>query len=133
MLTVAGPVDDRRSPASSNASGGSLVNQTHVPANLQFESSYAGANGVALSGGAGAYMSVYAPQTSITLSGRVAALRRAAREDARRVGRRRPIHYDVQLLAVWASYFENSASRPGAPDRPAPQVHVNQESGTMWG
>ena len=52
------------------AGGGSLVNQTHVPANLQVESSYAGVDGVALSGGTGAYVTVYAPQTSITLSGK---------------------------------------------------------------
>ena len=105
VLTVAGPVTIVVRGLL-EAGGGSLVNQTHVPANLQFESSYAGADGVALSGGTGAYVTVYAPKTSIALSGKspfygallgktVAASGGAA------------IHYDVQTLGVWASYFEN--------------------------
>jgi hypothetical protein len=77
-----------------------------VPANLQFESSYAGADGITLSGGTAAYVTVYAPKTSIALTGKsplygalfgktVAASGGAA------------IHYDTQTLGVWASYFEN--------------------------
>ena len=86
MLTVGRP-GDAALTGLLNASGGSLVNPTHIPANLQISSSYAGANGVLLSGGAGAYLSVYAPQTSVGPLRRLAGLRRLAREDARALGR----------------------------------------------
>ncbi|PYS39182.1 MAG: hypothetical protein DMF71_15620, partial [Acidobacteria bacterium] len=52
-----------------NASGGSFVNTTNRPANLQISTSYTGNNGVTLSGGTNAYLKVLAPGTSITLSG----------------------------------------------------------------
>jgi hypothetical protein len=105
MLTVAGPVTIRLKGVL-DASGGSLVNQTHVPANLQFESSYHGADGVALSGGTGAYLTVYAPSTSITLAGK-SPLHGALLGKTLAASGGAAIHYDVRTLGVWASYFEN--------------------------
>jgi RHS repeat-associated protein len=52
-----------------SASGGTFVNTTSRPTNLQISSSYTGNNGVTLSGGTNAYLKVLAPGTSITLSG----------------------------------------------------------------
>ena len=104
-LTVAGPVTIVLRGVL-EASGGSLVNQTHVPASLQIESSYAGADGVALSGGTGAYITVYAPKTSIALSGK-SPLYGALLGKTVTASGGAAIHYDVRTLGVWASYFQS--------------------------
>ena len=90
------------------------------PPNLQISSSYAGKDGVKLSGGSSAYLSVYAPTTSVELSRRLAGLRRAAREDARALGRlgrplRRPDGH--RLGAVLHALIEprRGAGSAGAP------------------
>jgi hypothetical protein len=48
-------------------SGGSIQNPTDIPTNLQF--SYAGSQGVNLSGGSSSYATVYAPSAPVNLSG----------------------------------------------------------------
>jgi hypothetical protein len=48
-------------------SGGTMQNPTGIPANLQF--SYAGSQGVNISGGSGSYATVYAPNAPVNLSG----------------------------------------------------------------
>jgi hypothetical protein len=48
-------------------SGGTLQNPTGSPANLQF--SYAGSQGVNISGGSGSFATVYAPNAPVNLSG----------------------------------------------------------------
>jgi PilX N-terminal len=54
-------------------SGGSLVNTTCLPSNLTlisaYQSSNSDSNALVLSGGTGAYMTVYAPTAAVTLSG----------------------------------------------------------------
>ena len=87
-----------------NASGGAFVNQTHVATNLRLSSSYPGASGVTLSGGANAYMTVYAPQTAITLSGG-APLFGALLGKTLAASGKSAVHYDVQALAAWAEYL----------------------------
>ncbi len=88
-----------------NASGGSFLNRTLVPANLQVASSYAGVDGVSVSGGSsGAYLSLYAPQTNVTLSGS-GAIYGAVLGKSLAVSGGAAIHYDVQLVTVWADYF----------------------------
>ena len=77
-----------------------------MPANLRIESSYTGAGGVALSGGSGAYLTVYAPGTGVTLSGG-SPLFGALLGKTLTVSGGAAIHYDVQTLAVWASYFNS--------------------------
>ena len=74
-----------------------------MPSNLQIESSYAGANGVVLSGGTGAYLAVYAPGTSIALSGG-SPVYGALLGKTLIVSGNSDVHYDVQLLTVWASF-----------------------------
>jgi len=103
VLAVAGPVKIVVT-GKVNASGGTFVNATRIPANLQLASSYTGASGVTLSGGAKAYMSVYAPGTAIALSGN-APLFGALLGKTLAASGRAAIHYDVQLVDVWASYF----------------------------
>jgi len=105
VLTVAGPVTIRLKGIL-DASGGSLVNGTRIPTSLQFESSYSGADGVALSGGTGAYVTVYAPSTSITLTGK-SPFHGALLGKTLAASGGAAIHYDVRTLGVWASYFEN--------------------------
>jgi hypothetical protein len=71
MLTINGPVKIYLQ-AKSVLSGGSIANTTHLASNLQIFSSYnnnTDKNGIVLSGGSGAYMVLYAPDTGITFSG----------------------------------------------------------------
>ncbi len=75
-----------------------------MPANLQISSSFAGANGVLLSGGAGAYLSVYAPTTSVGLSGG-SPVYGALLGKTLALSGGSAVHYDVQLVTVWAGYF----------------------------
>ena len=103
VLTVAGPVTLTLTGLL-NAAGGSFINPTHVPANLQISSSFAGANGVLLSGGAGAYLSVYAPTTSVGLSGG-SPVYGALLGKTLALSGGSAVHYDVQLVTVWAGYF----------------------------
>jgi hypothetical protein len=102
-LTVSGPVVIKLT-GQLNGSGGSLVNLTKLPSNLQVESSYAGANGVVLSGGASGYLSVYAPQTSITISGSSPVFGALLGKTLDLSGNA-VVHYDTQLVTVWAGHF----------------------------
>lgn len=52
-----------------NASGGSLINLSYDPVNLQISTTYQGNNAVVLSGGSNAYALIYAPAGGVTLSG----------------------------------------------------------------
>jgi len=46
-----------------------VQNSTYIPANLQVVSSYTGNNGVSVSGGSSTYLTIYAPGTSVSVSG----------------------------------------------------------------
>ncbi len=84
--------------------GGGFVNSTSVPADLQISSSYAGKDGVKLSGGSNAYLSVYAPQTSVELSGG-SPVYGALLGKTLVLSGGSIVHYDVQMVTVWAPYF----------------------------
>jgi hypothetical protein len=103
VLRVSGPVTIALTGILSG-SGGSFLNTTNVPANLQIASSYAGLGGVAISGGSGAYMSVYAPRTNVTISGSSpvygALLGRTLDASGGAT-----LHYDTELTTVWATFF----------------------------
>jgi hypothetical protein len=101
-LAVNGPVQINLT-GQLNGSGGSFLNRTYVPANLKIASSYAGGNGVTLSGGSSAYMAVYAPRTGITLSGN-GSLYGAALGKTFTSSGNASAHYDVALLDVWAGF-----------------------------
>jgi hypothetical protein len=102
-LTVSGPVVIKLT-GQLNGSGGSLLNLTKLPSNLQIDSSYAGGSGVLLSGGSSAYLSVYAPLTSITLSGG-SPVYGALLGKTLDLSGGAAVHYDTQLLTVWAGHF----------------------------
>ena len=104
-LAVAGPVKITLTGLL-NAGGGGFLNPSHIPANLQLSSSYAGANGVVLSGGAGAYLAVYAPTTSVALAGG-SPIYGAVLGKTLSVSGNGAVHYDTQLVEVWASYFNS--------------------------
>jgi hypothetical protein len=65
-LTVNGPVTMNLT-GPSTLSGGGVQNTTHIPANLKIYSS--DTNTLVVSGGSGAYMSVYAPDATVQLTG----------------------------------------------------------------
>ena len=67
VLQVTGPVAITLTGKLSDK--GTLANLTFVPANLRISSSYTGNSGIALVGGNSAYLTVYAPGTSVALSG----------------------------------------------------------------
>jgi Carboxypeptidase regulatory-like domain len=66
VLRVAGPV--AITVTGKLSAKGAFDNRTFVPANLQISSSYTGNSGVGLVGGNSAYLTVYAPGTSVVLS-----------------------------------------------------------------
>ncbi len=91
-----------------NASGSSIVNSTQKPVNLQILSSYTGSsNGVVLSGGSGAYLTVYAPQTQLVISGSGDVFGAVAANDIQSTGGSK-VHFDEALLG-------NSALNGGVP------------------
>jgi hypothetical protein len=102
-LTVSGPVSIVLNGLL-NASGGSLVNLTRLPSNLELGSSFAGADGVILSGGSAGYLSVYAPRTSIALSGG-SPVYGALLGKTLSLSGGSAVHYDTRLATVWAKYF----------------------------
>ncbi len=67
-LVVNGPVVIRLT-GKLTATKGSIVNKTSLPADLEIETSYAAAGGLALAGDPHAYMTIVAPLTSVTISG----------------------------------------------------------------
>lgn len=84
------------------ASGGALVNLTGKPANLRVATSYSGGTGVSLSGGANAYLSVYAPATGVSISGGSPVYGAVLGKTLVSSGNT-PLHYDTSLATVWAS------------------------------
>jgi len=66
IINIAGAALSGNNPAL-DLSGGSIVNPTGIPSNLQFY--YGGSRGVNLSGGSQAYATVYAPSAPVNMSG----------------------------------------------------------------
>lgn len=85
-----------------NASGGSLVNTTMLPANLQISSSYMGNNGVVMSGGSGTYALIYAPGASVVLSGGSSLFGAVLCKTLTGSGDS-IIHQDTNLSNIWGS------------------------------
>ena len=86
-------------------SGGASLNTAgRIPGNLQIKSSYTGAGGVSLNGGS-AYASIFAPRASVTLGGGVQLFGAVLGKTLTFSGIGGAIHYDLQLIAVWAEYF----------------------------
>jgi choice-of-anchor C domain-containing protein len=102
-LNVSGPVKIKLKDAVT-ASGNSAINSTLVPRNLQIESSYAGSNGVTMSGNATGYFTVYAPGTSVTLSGNAELFGSVVGKSFTGTGNGK-VHYDVKTLDVWDTIF----------------------------
>src|SRR4029078_9958455 len=103
-LSVAGTVRIFLTGQLDAGGGSSLVNPSAVPANLQFSSSYTGKDGVKLSGGSSAYLSVYAPRTSVELTGG-APVFGALLGKTLVISGGGAVHYDVQMVTVCAPYF----------------------------
>jgi hypothetical protein len=103
-LNVNGPVKIFLTGQLVAGGGGGFVNPTFVPSNLQISSSYAGKDGVKLSGGSNAYLSVYAPRTSVELSGSSPVFG-ALLGKTLVISGGSFVHYDVQMVTVWAPYF----------------------------
>ena len=102
-LTVSGPVKINLTGAFT-ASGNSVVNPTLIPRNLQVATSFTGNNGVTMSGNATGYFTVYAPGTSVTLSGNAELFGAAVGKTFTGSGKQQ-MHYDVKTLDVWGTIF----------------------------
>jgi len=102
-LAVNGPVKINLTGAFA-ASGNAMVNPTLIPRNLQIATSYTGGNGVAMSGNATGYFTIYAPGTSVTLTGNAELFGAAAGKSFTGSGNLR-LHYDVKTLDVWGTIF----------------------------
>jgi PilX N-terminal len=95
-LLVNGPVTVK--VTGTVAMNGSVENTTHKAINFQLLSSYTGSNnGIALSGGAQAYMVVYAPRTQVTISGNGDLFGALVGNDIQATGGAK-VHYDEALL-----------------------------------
>jgi hypothetical protein len=70
---------------------------------MQVASSYTGNNGVTLSGGSGTYMTIYAPGTSVTVSGG-GPLFGALVGKTLTVSGNSTIHQDLALPDVWSVF-----------------------------
>ena len=103
VLQVSGPVSINLT-GQLNAGGGSFANTTHVPANLQIASSYAGSNGASLNGGAEAFLTVYAPRTDVTVSGN-SSLFGAVLGKTLTVSGTPDVHYDSTMGNIWTMFF----------------------------
>ena len=103
-LNVNGPVKIFLTGQLEGSGGGGFVNPTFLPSNLQISSSYTGKDGVKMSGGSNAYLSVYAPQTSVELSGG-SPVYGALLGKTLVLSGGSIVHYDVQMVTVWAPYF----------------------------
>ncbi len=66
VINIAGASLNSGSPAI-DLSGGSIVNPSHIPGNMQF--AYGGSHGVNLTGGADSYAVLYAPSALVNMSG----------------------------------------------------------------
>ena len=65
-LTVSGPVTLNLKGVITGS--GHIVNLTNNPAKLRIQTNYSGADGLTLQGGAHAYMTVFAPATTVTIA-----------------------------------------------------------------
>jgi hypothetical protein len=101
QLKVSGQVELRLTGLLT-ASGNAVVNTSKLPGNLQVSLSHAGLIGVTLTGNSTSYLSLYAPDTTITVSGQ-SELYGAALGKAIALGG--TIHQDTSLRTVWASAF----------------------------
>ena len=90
------------------AMNGTVQNSTQKAINLQLLSSFTGSNnGIVLSGGAQAYMAIYAPRTQISISGGGDLYGALAADDIQASGGAK-VHYDEALLI-------NSVLQQGVP------------------
>lgn len=103
QLKVNGPVVIKLA-GTLNASGASSINNTTaIPANLRILSSYTGSNGVSLSNGTNIYMVVYAPQTSVSVSG-TAPLFGAVVGKTLSVTNSGAVHFDITVQNSWPEW-----------------------------
>jgi len=87
-------------------SGGAGMNTAgKIPANLQIKSSYTGAAGLSFNGGS-VYATVFAPRTSVSLGGGAQLFGAVLGKSLTFSGLGGAIHYDLQLVTVWAEYFQ---------------------------
>jgi hypothetical protein len=102
QLKVSGKVELRLTGLLT-ASGNGVVNAGKQPANLAVSLSHTGPVGVTLSGNSTAYLSVYAPDAGIIVSGEAELYGAALGKTIAALGS--TIHQDTSLRTVWASVF----------------------------
>jgi CSLREA domain-containing protein len=103
QLKVNGPVVIKLTGTLSASGASSVNNTTAVPANLRILSSYTGSNGVSLSNASNTYMVVYAPQTSVSISGS-APLFGAVVGKTLSVTNSGAVHFDIKVQNSWPEW-----------------------------
>jgi hypothetical protein len=100
QLKVNGPVTIKLTGTLNASGASSLPNTTAIPSNLRILSSYSGSNGVVFGNGTNIHMMLYAPQTSVSISGAVPMFGTVAGKTIT-LGSSGAIHYDTTLKASW--------------------------------
>ena len=83
------------------ARGNAVVNTSRLPGKLEVSLSHAGLVGVTLSGNTTSYLSVYASDTTVAVSGQAELYGAALAKAIAALGG--TIHQDTSLRTVWAS------------------------------
>ncbi len=104
-LVVSGPVTIRLTGKFS-VSGSAAINSTGNAASLQISTSYAGSNGVVISGSGVAHLTMYAPAAQVVISGS-AEIAGLLLGKSVSVSGSAAIHQDSSAVGVWAGYYRN--------------------------
>lgn len=88
-----------------NAGGASIINNTTgIPSNLRILSSFTGANGVVLGNSANSQLVIYAPGTSVSISG-AAPLFGTVIGKSVTISTSGMVHYDIRLKSIWPALW----------------------------
>lgn len=106
QLKVNGPVTIKITGTLSASGATSLNNTTGIPANLRILSSFTGSNGVSFSNGTNVYLLIYAPNTSVSVSGSAPLFGTVIGKTVT-ISNSGIIHYDIQLKSIWPDIFSS--------------------------
>jgi endonuclease G len=105
QLKVNGPVVIRLSGTLNVGGASNLNNTTGIPGNLRILSSYSGATGVIFNNGASSSLTIYAPQTGVSLSGTAPVFGGIAAKSIV-IGNSANFHYDVRQKSIWPELWD---------------------------
>ena len=104
QLKVNGPVVVRLTGTLTVGGASSVNNTTQIPNNLRILSSYSGTNGVALGNSSSLQLVIYAPQTSVNITGSAPLFGTVVGKTVT-VSNSGMIHYDTKLKTIWPAVW----------------------------